>query len=254
MKVIILAGGFGTRLGEAGGIMPKPMVKIGGQPILCHIMSHYASYGHKDFFAALGYKATLIKEYFLNYSFLHSDFTVDLSGGKVVKHQPCKNDWRVTLVDTGLSTSTGGRVKRLESYIGTETFMLTYGDGVSDIDLSKLESFHRSHGKMVTVTAVHPGARFGELEIDNDQVLSFQEKPQVGQGWINGGFFIIEPEFFSLIEGDQTMLEQEPLEKAAQMGELMAYRHEGFWQPMDTKRDRDYLEGLWEQGKGPLKS
>jgi glucose-1-phosphate cytidylyltransferase len=254
MKVIILAGGFGTRLGEYTNMVPKPMVTIGDQPILCHIMRHYASYGHKDFFAALGYKATLIKEFFLNYRLLNSDFTVDLIGGSVVEHQAGKDDWRVTLVDTGMDTMTGGRVKRLESYIGNEPFMLTYGDGVSDVDLSKLESFHRSHGKMVTVTAVHPGARFGELGIDNDKVLSFQEKPQVGQAWINGGFFVMEPEFFSLIEGDQTILEREPLEKAAQMGELMAYRHEGFWQPMDTKRDKDYLEQLWEAGEAPWKA
>jgi len=248
VKVIILAGGFGSRLSEYTESIPKPMVTIGGKPILWHIMSRYANFGHKDFYLALGYKAEIIKEYFLNYRSLNSDFTVDLSSGKVDPHQTDAADWRVTMVDTGLQSMTGGRVKRLQSFVGNEPFMLTYGDGVADIDLDALLKFHNSHGKMVTVSAVHPGARFGELMLDNGQVKSFQEKPQMGQGWINGGFFIIQPDFFDLIANDETILEREPLEKVAQMGELMAYKHDGFWQCMDTKRDRDMLEDLWQHG------
>lgn len=249
MKVVLLAGGFGTRLSEYTDIIPKPMVTVGGRPILWHIMRTYAHFGHKDFYLALGYKAELIKEYFLHYRSLNADFTVDLATGAVSPHQTDDADWRVTLVHTGLDSMTGGRVKRLQSFIGNEPFMLTYGDGVADIDVNALLKFHRSHGKLVTVTAVHPGARFGELMIDSDQVRSFQEKPQMAQGWINGGYFVIQPEFFDLIAGDATILEREPLEQAARMGELMAYRHGGFWQCMDTKRDRDSLEELWQSGK-----
>lgn len=253
MKVIVLAGGFGTRLSEHTETVPKPMVSIGGRPILWHIMRTYAHYGHKDFFLALGYKAELIKEYFLNYRSVNSDFTVDLGTGAVLPHQTDDADWRVTLVQTGLESMTGGRVKRLQSFIGDEPFMLTYGDGVADIDLNALLDFHRRHGKMVTVTAVRPGARFGELMIASDQVKSFQEKPQMGQGWINGGYFVIEPKFFDLISSDSMILEREPLEEAARMGELMAFSHEGFWQCMDTKRDRDFLEAIWSSGKAPWK-
>ncbi len=251
MKVVILAGGFGTRLSEYTETIPKPMITVGGRPILWHIMRNYAHFGHKDFYVALGYKAEVIKEYFLHYRSLNSDFTVDLSNGAVKPHQTDDADWHVTLVQTGTESMTGGRVKRMQSFIGNEPFMLTYGDGVTDVDLDALLSFHKSHGKMVTVSAVHPSARFGELEMQDQQVISFQEKPQTGQGWINGGYFIIEPEFFDLIEGDQTVLEREPLEQAAKLGELMAYQHEGFWQCMDTKRDRDLLEELWRQGKAP---
>jgi len=251
VKVIILAGGFGTRLSEYTDIIPKPMVTVGGRPILWHIMRSYAHFGHKDFYLALGYKAEVIKEYFLHYRSLNADFTVDLSSGVVESHQTDETDWRVTLVHTGLESMTGGRVKRMQSFIGNEPFMLTYGDGVADVDIDTLLKFHRSHGKMVTVSAVHPGARFGELEMNGNEVVSFQEKPQTGQGWINGGYFIIEPKFFDLIEGDQTILEREPLEKAAAMGELMAYHHDGYWQCMDTKRDRDQLEELWNSGKAP---
>ena len=214
-------------------------------------MRTYARFGHKDFYLALGYRAEVIKEYFLHYRSLNADFSVDLATGVVTPHQTDTADWRVTLVHTGLESMTGGRVKRLQRFIGNETFMLTYGDGVADIDLERLLAFHRSHGKMVSVTAVHPGARFGELQINGEQVWSFQEKPQMGQGWVNGGFFVIEPEFFDLIQDDATILEREPLERAARMGELMAYRHEGFWQCMDTKRDRDLLEELWQSGKVP---
>jgi len=248
MKVVILAGGFGTRLSEYTESIPKPMVAVGGKPILWHIMNTYATFGHKDFYIALGYKAEIIKEYFLHYRTLNSDFTVDLSSGDIVAHQQNAVDWRVTLVDTGLNSMTGGRVKRMQDFIGDEPLLLTYGDGVADIDIDALIKFHKDHGKMITVSAVHPGARFGELDINNNVVTSFKEKPQVTQGWINGGYFVIEPEFFNLIEGDGTILEKSPLEKAAQMGELMSYQHDGFWQCMDTKRDRDSLEELWKSG------
>ena len=253
MKVIILAGGFGTRLSEYTESIPKPMVTVGGKPILWHIMNTYAKFDHKDFYVALGYKADVIKEYFLNYRTLNSDFTVNLSNGSIVEHQQDAVDWKVSLVDTGLNSMTGGRVKRMQNFIGNEPFLLTYGDGVADIDIDSLVKFHKSHGKMVTVSAVHPGARFGELDIDSSVVTSFKEKPQVTQGWINGGYFVIEPEFFNMIEGDSTILEKEPLEKVAQMGELMSYQHDGFWQCMDTKRDRDSLEDLWKTGSAPWK-
>jgi glucose-1-phosphate cytidylyltransferase len=253
MKVIILAGGFGTRLSEYTQSIPKPMVTIGGKPILWHIMKTYAKYGHTDFHLALGYKAELIKDYFLNYRSLNSDFTIDLESGNLSVHQNDNVNWKVTLVDTGLNSMTGGRVKRMKDFVDNETFLLTYGDGLSDIDIAALVDFHKSHGKMVTVSAVHPGARFGELDINNNIVTSFKEKPQVTQGWINGGYFVIEPEFFDLIEGDSTILEKEPLESVAKMGELMSYQHNDFWQCMDTKRDRDSLEDLWKSGDAPWK-
>ena len=248
MKVILLAGGFGTRLSEYTETLPKPMVRIGGKPILWHIMKTYAHFGHTNFYIALGYKAEVIKEYFLHYKTMNADFTVDLGEGTVTSHQLDELDWKVTLVDTGLHTMTGGRVRRMKPYIGNETCLLTYGDGLSNVDLNQLITFHKSHGKMITVTAVHPGARFGELEMKEEQVTSFQEKPQTGQGWINGGYFVIEPEFFEFIDKDMTILEKRPLERAAQIGELMAFRHKGFWQCMDTKRDRDSLEVMWQQG------
>ncbi|MEB3828455.1 glucose-1-phosphate cytidylyltransferase [Phormidium sp. CCY1219] len=253
MKVILLAGGFGTRLAEYTEILPKPMVPIGGQPILWHIMQLFADYDHKNFYIACGYKAEVIKQYFLNYPALNADFTINLATGQVTTLMKKEIDWQVSLVYTGINSMTGGRVKRLQSLIGNETCFLTYGDGLANINLDHLLAYHRSHGRMVTVTAVRPSARFGELEISDGQVISFQEKPQVRQGWINGGFFVIEPEFFDLIAGEDTVLEAEPLEKAAALGELMAYQHEGFWQCMDTKRDRDLLENLWQSGNAPWK-
>ncbi len=251
MKVIILAGGFGTRLSEYTESIPKPMVTIGGRPIIWHVMKTYAKYDHKDFYLALGYKSEVIKEYFLNYRSLNSDFTVDLGSGKIISHMSDHVDWKVTLVHTGLESMTGGRVKRMQPFIGNETCLLTYGDGVADVDIDALVDFHKSHGKMVTVSAVHPGARFGELDMDGSQVISFKEKPQTRTGWINGGYFVIEPEFFDLIEGDKTILERAPLEEVARIGELVAYQHPGFWQCMDTKRDRDSLEELWQSGNAP---
>ena len=215
-------------------------------------MKTYAKYNNKDFYLALGYKAEVIKEYFLHYRSLNSDFSVNLASGEIKPHQiDADVDWNVTLVHTGVDSMTGGRVKRMAEYIGNEPFLLTYGDGLADIDIDELVAFHKKHGKMVTVTAVHPTARFGELDMDGDKVSSFKEKPQVTQGWINGGYFVIQPEFFDLIEGDDTILEHDPLERVAQMGELMAYRHDSFWQCMDTKRDRDSLEAMWQEGNAP---
>jgi glucose-1-phosphate cytidylyltransferase len=251
MKVIILAGGFGTRLAEFTESVPKPIVPIGNKPILWHIMKSYEYFGYKDFYVALGYKAAVIKEYFLHYRTLNSDFTADLNTGMIDSHQLDEVDWRVTLVETGLKSMTGGRLKRMQQYIGNETCLLAYGDGLSNVNLKKLVQFHKKHGKMVTVTAVHPISRFGELEIQDNKVISFQEKPQTKNDWINGGYFVIEPEFFDFIEGDSTILEQEPLKKVAEIGQLMAYKHEGFWQCMDTRRDRDALESMWNSGHAP---
>ena len=249
MKVVILAGGFGTRLSEYTETIPKPMVKIGGKPMLWHIMKIYAKFGYKDFNIALGYKAEVIKDYFLNYREINSDFTIDLGNGKFETHQSSNDDWKVTLVDTGINSMTGGRIKRMKDFIGNETFLLTYGDGLANIDIDKLVSFHREHGKMVTVTAVHPGARFGELDLDGDAVLSFKEKPQLGQGWINGGFFVVEPEFLDLINDDSTILEKDPLENVAKLDQLRSFKHEDFWKCLDTKRDKDFLEEMWLSGK-----
>jgi glucose-1-phosphate cytidylyltransferase len=254
MKVVILAGGFGTRLAEYTNVVPKPMVEIGGRPILWHIMSIYASHGYNEFVIALGYKGDMIKEYFLNYYSLNSDFTVDLKNGNVEHLHKKPVDWKVTLIDTGLNTMTGGRLKRLKEYVGNETFMLTYGDGVANVNIKELAEFHKHHGKMATVTAVHPAARFGELVVSGDQhVMSFKEKPQTTQGWINGGFFVLEPEFLDLIDSDSTVLEEAPLEKAATMGELKCYHHESFWQCMDTVRDRNLLEDMWKNNTAPWK-
>lgn len=248
MKVVILAGGSGSRLGNLSEFIPKPMVKIGDKPIIHHIMETYANYNHKDFYIALGFKSDKIKEYFINFKALNSDFTIDFTTGKVSPLNLSKIDWKVTLIDTGINTMTGGRLKRIMRFTNNETIMVTYGDGVANLDINKLLSFHNSHGKMITLTAVRPGARFGELTLDGNKVLSFEEKPQLNDGWVNGGYFVIEPSFINLIDGDSTLLEREPLEIAVSMGELMAYRHEGFWQCMDTKRDHELLESLWTKG------
>jgi glucose-1-phosphate cytidylyltransferase len=253
LKVVILAGGFGTRLSEFTEITPKPMVEIGDRPIIWHIMETYAAHGHKDFFLALGYKSDVFKKYFLNYNTLSSNLMVDLSSGKVTCTKSNKVDWKITLVDTGLNTMTGGRVKRMKSFIGQETFLLTYGDGLSNINLKELLDFHRSHGKMVTISAVRPPARFGELFFEGNKVLQFKEKSQLHEGWINGGYFVIEPELFDLIDDDETMLEREPLEKVAKAGEMMCYFHEDFWQCMDTKRDYELLTKLWCEDIAPWK-
>lgn len=251
MKVVILSGGLGTRLSEYTESIPKPMVTIGGKPILWHIMNHYAKYGFKDFYLALGYKSEVVKEYFLNYRSVNSDFTVQLDSGKITHYNSPTVDWRVTLVNTGLDTMTGGRLLRLKEYVGNETFMLTYGDGLSNVNLAELLKFHQSNQKVATVTAVHPGARFGELEINSNIVTSFQEKPQIKEGWINGGYFVLEPSFIDWISDDSTVLEKAPLETAAKNHELMAFKHDGFWQCMDTKRDRDHLEELFKSGNAP---
>ena len=251
MKVIILAGGLGTRLSELTEIIPKPMIRIGDKPMLCHIMKIYSHFGFNDFYLALGYKSEMIKNYFLHYKELNSNLTVDLSNNSVVFHKTDDADWKITMVDTGANTMTGGRVKCLKDFIGNQTFMMTYGDGVANINLDELLEFHKKHGKLITVTSVHPGSRYGELCIIKDKVTSFKEKPQLNEGWINGGFFVVEPEFIEMIDDNNTVLEQTPLEKAAEMGELMAFRHRGFWHSMDTKRDYENLERIWEEGKPP---
>lgn len=252
MKTIILAGGFGTRLSEYTKLIPKPMVEIGGKPIIWHIMNHYARFGYKDFVVALGYKGEVIKNYFLQYYAQNNDFTIDLSSGAVSYINEHTRDWRVTLVDTGAGSMTGGRVLRLKDTIGNEDFMLTYGDAVSNVDISKLVQRYKEAGKLAMVTAVHPTARFGELQVDEDDfVRSFKEKPQVNQGWINGGFFVLSPKVFDYIENDLTTFEAEPLERLAAEGQLKTYRHEGFWQCMDTMRDRDMLNKMWDEGNAP---
>lgn len=254
MKVIILAGGLGTRLTEETENKPKPMIEIGGRPILWHIMKHYSHHGFQEFAVALGYKADVIKRYFLDYARLNSSFTVQLSSGDLMRRQHSHEDWTVHLIDTGMHSMTGGRVKRMQTLVGRETFLMTYGDGVCDVNVRRLLEFHREHGKLATVTAVRPPARFGELIFNGDkQVARFSEKPQVGEGWINGGFFVLEPEVLDYIAGDETPLEREPLEQLAAEGQLMAYSHEGFWQCMDTLRDLRYLEGLWANNKAPWK-
>ena len=251
MKVIILAGGFGTRLSEYTNLMPKPMVSVGNRPILWHIMNRYADFGHKDFYIALGYKSEMIKDYFLNYKSLNSDFKIDLSSDKITLFNSTPKDWLVSLINTGEKSMTGGRVKRMKPFIGNEPFLLTYGDGIADINIDELLAFHKEQGKMVTLTAVKPAGRFGNLKIEEDIVSTFHEKPDEGEGWINGGFFVVEPKFFDLIDGDSTVMEQFPLEEASRLGELAAYKHDSFWQCMDTKRDRDLLEDLWSKGNAP---
>ncbi len=253
MKVAILAGGLGTRLSEETTIKPKPMVEIGGLPILWHIMSIYASYGFKEFVIALGYKGEIIKDYFLNYHYHSRSLTVQLKTGGVIAHNQNGEDWTVHLLDTGYSTQTGGRIKQVAEFIGNEPFMLTYGDGVSNVNIRALLDFHQCKGKLATLTAVRPPARFGEMVFDGDQVIRFEEKPQVGEGWINGGFFVLQPEVTKYIASDYTLWEQEPLEHLSADGQLSAYRHEDFWQCMDTLRDVRNLEKLWQDGNAPWK-
>jgi glucose-1-phosphate cytidylyltransferase len=253
MKVAILAGGLGTRLAEETEIKPKPMVEVGGRPILWHIMKHYAYYGFKEFFVALGYKGEVIKRYFIDYYALGSNLTVNLAEGIVQEHSRKSEDWIVHLVDTQLETRTGGRIKRLEPWLKDGTFMVTYGDGLSDVNLTDLLRFHRSHGCIATVTAVRPPARFGGLIFDGDLVAEFTEKPQIGEGWINGGFMVFEPALFEYLQGDQSNLEVDGLERLAADHQLAAYRHDHFWQCMDTLRDKRLLEGLWQGGQAPWK-
>lgn len=253
MKVVILAGGLGSRLAEETEIKPKPMVEIGERPILWHIMKHYAHYGLNEFFIALGYKGEEIKRYFLNYFNLNGSMTVNLATGLVEPQDKECEKWIVHLIDTGLGTLTGGRIKRLESLLRDEPFMVTYGDGVSDIDVNSLLDFHRAHGKIATVTAVRPPARFGGLIFDGDLVADFTEKSQIGEGWINGGFLVCEPAVFGYLSGDGSSLEADALERLAADQQLVAYRHEGFWQCMDTMRDMRLLETLWRSGNPPWK-
>jgi len=249
MKVVILAGGKGTRLAEETEVKPKPMVTIGGRPMLWHIMMHYAHYGHRDFYVALGYKGEVIKRYMVDYCSLHGDISVNLGSGQVTSHgNGHQQDWNIHLIETGEETQTGGRIKRMAPHIGNQTFMLTWGDGLSNVDLDKLLAFHRSHGRLATITAVRPPARYGRLDLEGDSVARFAEKPQLSEGWINGAFFVLEPAVFDYIEGDQTSWETGPLEQLAREGQLMAYRHDSFWQCMDTLREKYILENLWAQG------
>jgi glucose-1-phosphate cytidylyltransferase len=255
MKVVILAGGYGTRISEESHLRPKPMIEIGERPILWHIMKIYSHYGFNDFIICLGYKAYVIKEYFANYFLHESDVTFDFrDSNQMTTHIHSAEPWKVTLVNTGLDTMTGGRVKRVRDYIGNESFMLTYGDGVSNVNLPELVSFHKKHGKIATLTAIQPGGRFGSLDIQaNNSVAGFKEKPKGESGWVNGGFMVLEPSIFDYIENDKTIFEKEPLESLSKSGNLFCYKHDDFWQPMDTIRDKTYLESLWQSNKAPWK-
>jgi glucose-1-phosphate cytidylyltransferase len=254
MKVAILAGGAGSRLVEETEVKPKAMVEIGGRPIIWHIMRHYAHYGFKEFVIALGYKGEVLKKYVVDYASLNSNLSVNLRTGEVKMRGGYKPDWTVDLIDTGIPTMTGGRLKRLAPFLGDETFMLTWCDGVSDVNLNDLLAFHRSHGKLATLTAVRPPARYGHMTFDGDKIVKFTEKPQTGEGWINGAFFVLEPGVFDYIDGDDTQWEREPLERLARDGQLMAYRHSSFWQCMDTLREKYILNRLWQSGKAPWKT
>ena len=253
MKAVILAGGLGSRLSEETDVRPKPMVEIGGRPILWHIMKHFAHYGIHEFVVALGYKGEVIKRHFVDFVGLDGNLSVYLKERRVDRPDPSAESWVVHLVETGLETITGGRLKRLRPWLDPETFLMTYGDGVSDVDLGKLMAFHQGHGRLATITAVRPPARFGALHLEGDRVQQFSEKPQIGEGWINGGFFVLEPGVLDYIDGDHIHWEREPLERLAEEGQLMAYRHESFWLPMDTLRDRRALEALWATGRAPWK-
>jgi glucose-1-phosphate cytidylyltransferase len=251
MKAVILAGGMGTRLAEETDVRPKPMVEIGGHPILWHIMKHFGHYGFSEFYIALGYKGDLIKRYFLDYYALNSSMTISLKSGTVEVMEGEREDWTVHLMDTGLATNTGGRVKRLEPWLRDGTFMMTYGDGVCNVNLDDLLRFHRAHGRIATITAVRPASRFGGLVFDGDLVSQFTEKPQIGEGWVNGGFLVLEPQVFDYLSDDTDSLEANALEQLAADGQLVAYRHEGFWQCMDTLREKRLLESYWESGDAP---
>jgi glucose-1-phosphate cytidylyltransferase len=255
MKVVILAGGFGTRISEESHLKPKPMIEIGERPILWHIMKMYSSYGFNEFVICLGYKGYCIKEYFAHYFLHEADVTFDFRNhNERMIHHHSAEPWTVTLVNTGLETMTGGRVKRVREYIGNEPFMLTYGDGVSDVNIGDLVAFHKSHGKLATITSTQPSGRFGALDLaEGNVVQGFQEKPKGDGAWINAGFFVLEPKIFDYIDGDATFLEREPLENLAKASELVAYTHSGFWQPMDTLRDKNHLDDLWKSGKAPWK-
>lgn len=253
MKVVILAGGMGTRISEETAIRPKPMVEIGGKPILWHIMKIYSSHGLNDFIICLGYKGYVIKEYFANY-FLHmSDVTIDMSQNQMAVHQNSAEPWRVTLVDTGEGTMTGGRIRRIRKYLDEEDFCLTYGDGLGDVNITRLINFHKSRRTLATLTATKPPGRFGSINMSECTVINFQEKPQGDGAWINGGFFILSPKVIDYIEGDETIWERAPMERLAREGQISAYLHEGFWQPMDTLRDKTHLEDLWASNKAPWK-
>ncbi len=256
MKIVLLAGGFGTRISEESHLKPKPMIEIGGRPILWHIMKHYSSYGYNEFVICCGYKAYAIKEYFADYYLHNCDLTFDFKNGNSMEiHNNSAEPWKVTLVDTGLNTMTGGRIKRIQSYIGNEPFMLTYGDGVASIAIDKLVKFHQSHGKIATMTTVNVGQRFGVLEIHDDaSIASFREKSDDDGKMINAGFMVLQPEIFDYIEGDSTVFEKTPLESLANKHQLMAFKHDGFWQCMDTQRDKQNLEELWETGKAPWRN
>ncbi len=255
MKVVILAGGFGTRISEESHLKPKPMIEIGEKPILWHIMKYYSAYGYNDFIICCGYKQFVIKEYFSSYYLHNCDLTFDFKNRerKMIVHDNENEPWKVTLVNTGLNTMTGGRIKRIQKYVGNEPFMMTYGDGVSDIDLNELVSFHKKHGKLATMSSVRPESRFGNLDINNGQVIEFREKDIIDSTWINCGFMVLEPEVFDYIEGDDTVFEREPLQQLASKGQLMTYQHKGFWQCMDTLRDKQKLENMWESGKAAWK-
>ncbi|MCZ6766624.1 MAG: glucose-1-phosphate cytidylyltransferase [bacterium] len=254
MKTVILAGGMGARLAEETHLRPKPMVEVGGKPIIWHIMNTYASHGFKDFLVACGYKGELIKEYFYLFQIRNSDYFINLKDGSCDVVQGLHKDWRIGVIDTGLDTQTGGRILRLRPWIGHETFLVTYGDGIGNVDIARLVAFHRSHGRIATVTAVRPPSRFGALALDGDRVQEFSEKPQTGEGWINGGFFVFEADVFSYLDDDRTILERDPLERLASERQLMAFRHDGFWQPMDTLREKQILESLWASGKAPWRT
>ncbi len=253
MKAVILAGGLGTRISEESHLRPKPMIEIGGKPVLWHIMKIYSAYGLNDFIICLGYKGYMVKEYFSNY-FLHtSDVTIDIGNNSIEVHQNSAESWRVTLLDTGVDTMTGGRLKRVRDYLGDEDFCFTYGDGISDVNITELIAFHERQDALATVTAIQLPGRFGALKIDNGSVSGFEEKPQGDSGWINGGFFVLSPKVLEYIDGDETIWEREPLEKLATQGQLSAFSHRGFWLPMDTMRDKTRLEELWDAGHAPWK-